>query len=414
VDAVKITLFGFARRNLRRKLSRSIIIASCVAVVAGTLFSVAAVMESVRLTLTRSAARLGADLMVVPGGFEKAAAADLLEGTPLTFYMAPDVQARVAQITILKKGAQQRTMAVAKVAPQLFYISSREACCDLPGILLVGLDPARDFSVLPWLDQAAGRRTLADNEVLIGGGLPHRVGYHIQFFDQKFVIAGRLEISGSGFLDRSVFLPLPVLNRLIRANGGITLPDGTKSGEPISAVLVKVVDDLDPRIAARQIEHDIKGVKVVVHEEVQSSVGKQLFALLKGALFTTLILWLIAILMIGIVFSMICNERQREVGMFRAMGAKKRTIFSLMILEAVILSAIGGVAGILAGGFSLFAFKGLVTASLHMPFLWAEPGRLLAITAACLSLAVLTGFAAAALPAVRSSLMEPSRAIGGD
>jgi len=46
----------------------------------------------------------------------------------------------------------------------------------------------------------------------------------------------------------------------------------------------------------------------------------------------------------------IINERKRELGLLRAIGARKYSIFSLIVYESAILTALGGIAGIIIGG----------------------------------------------------------------
>ena len=57
---------------------------------------------------------------------------------------------------------------------------------------------------------------------------------------------------------------------------------------------------------------------------------------------------------------MVTHERQREIGLFMSMGAKRNVVFFLVIAESLVLAAIGGIAGV---GVSLFAF-----------FLYEQPG----------------------------------------
>ena len=49
------------------------------------------------------------------------------------------------------------------------------------------------------------------------------------------------------------------------------------------------------------------------------------------------------------VFSGIANERVREVGLMRAIGAKESQVVRLFLLEVVIVGALGSLAGVVAG-----------------------------------------------------------------
>jgi putative ABC transport system permease protein len=55
------------------------------------------------------------------------------------------------------------------------------------------------------------------------------------------------------------------------------------------------------------------------------------------------------------------TERTREIGIRRAVGAKKRTIMTQFIMEAIVLCQVGGVIGVLlgiaGGNAAAFAFK---------------------------------------------------------
>jgi len=396
---LRVTLFGFAKRNLRRKIFRSVAIAVSVAVVAGTLFSVTTVMESVELSLKRGTARLGADLMVVPADSEQTARAALLAGEPSTFYMPSSLVEKIRAV----KGVQV-------ASPQLFLESASYACCDVAEVRLIGFDPATDFTITPWVKQRLDR-PLEPDEILIGREVTYDVGGSMTYYGQRFKIAGYLELTGMRFLDNSVFMPLDTARRMIAESGRKAKQELHVRADQVSAVLVQIDPKYSPEQVAIYIEHDVDGVKAVVSEEVISSVRKQLFVLLRSILVVSAILWIMALLMIGVIFSMIVNERQREMGLLRAMGARRAAVFRLILTEASTLSLLGGIAGIAAGGVLLFTFKNLIRASLNVPYLWPQPLQFGFIIGFCLVLALVTGVGAALYPAFRISRMEPYAAI---
>ena len=75
-------------------------------------------------------------------------------------------------------------------------------------------------------------------------------------------------------------------------------------------------------------------------------------------------------LLFGIINTMlmVVMERTKELGMLMAIGMNKRRIFSMIVLESILLSLTGGVIGILVGAFASYYF-GIHPIDLSM---WAE------------------------------------------
>ncbi|UCG77938.1 MAG: FtsX-like permease family protein [Nitrospirota bacterium] len=397
---IKITLFHIANQNIRRKIFRSLAIAVSVAVVAGTLFSITTIMDSVETSLRRGTERLGADIMVVPANAEMKAKTALLAGDPSTFYMDKRIEDKVRQ-----------TEGVKKAASQLFLQSSEYECCDVADMLLIGFDPNNDFTIIPWLTKRLNR-PLEDNEAIMGRALTaYAVGSNVRFYGTDIPIAGMLEETGMKFIDNSVFMPFKGLRKIAedsatRGKETVDIPL-----DKVSTVLVQVNPEITAARVAIFIEHEIEGVKAIVSEQVIASVRKQLFILLRSILSISIVLWIMAMLLIGVVFSMIVNERQREIGLLRAMGAKKGNIFKLVMTEASVLSLAGGIIGISAGGLFLYIFKGFIRSSLDIPYLWPSAAQFSLLISFCLFLSFITGTLAALYPAIRSMRMEPYEAI---
>ncbi len=391
-----------AQKNLRRKVFRSLAIIAAVMVVAATLFSVTTIMESVEQSLERGTARLGADLMVVPEKAETAARTALLTGKPSAFYMDKALVEKIGKIH-----------GVRSVTSQIFLKTSPYACCDVSDLFLIGFDPDNDFTIKPWLTNTLGRPLAAD-EVIMGRGITaYTVGFTLTFFNRPFKVVGMLEETGMEFIDNSIFISYAGIDRILAQSGKEGAASTPIQPNQISTVLVQVDPELNPDRVSLFIQAEVNGVKAIVTDRVIASVRKQLFVLLKSVLSVSAILWVMALLLIGVVFSMIVNERRRELGIFRAMGAKKSHLFRLIMLEAAILSFLGGAVGIGLGGGVLFLFKDAIYSSLNIPHLWPNTARFVGLIGFCMLLSLFTGIVAALGPAIRAAMLEPYEAIRG-
>ena len=132
---------------------------------------------------------------------------------------------------------------------------------------------------------------------------------------------------------------------------------------------------------------------------------------IKSILVISAIVWILALLMTGFAFSMIVNERQRELGLLRAMGARKGQIFSLIIAEALVISIAGGIVGITAGASFLYAFKDIIIHNLKLPYLIPPLPVLGELISGAVFFALITGLLASLLPAISASRREPYDAI---
>jgi putative ABC transport system permease protein len=393
---------SLAEKNLRRKFFRSLAITLSVTVVAATLFAVTTIMDSVKLSLKRGTARLGADIMVVPLDSEALAKTVLLAGEPSTFYMDKSVEESVRHVKGVKTAASQ-----------VFLKTAQYKCCDVGDMLLIGFDPGNDFTIMPWLSDKL-QRPLASDEIIMGRALTaYAIGDTIKLYGIDFKVAGMLEETGMKFIDNSVFMPYESLRNIVKSSKRIDVKTVDLLENQISTVLVQVAPEISPERVAIFIEAEVEGVKAITSEQVISSVRKQLFILLRSILSVSIILWIMALLLIGVVFSMIVNERRRELGMLRAMGAKRSHIFNLIISEAGILSLTGGVIGILIGGMTLYLFKGYIRSALNIPYLWPSTMEFSILILLCLLLSLITGVGAALFPAIRATRMEPYLAIRG-
>ena len=98
-----------------------------------------------------------------------------------------------------------------------------------------------------------------------------------------------------------------------------------------------------------------------------------------------------------------------------SMGAKRSVIFSLVIVESLVLAAIGGIAGVGASlaVFFLLNAQGFLSSALQVSFRMPSAAGIGMITAVTLIIVITIGSIASLWPAYRSSMMNPYDAIRG-
>jgi putative ABC transport system permease protein len=388
-----------ALKNLKRKLTRTWLLFAIVAVVSGTLFTATLFLKSINNALRIGTYRLGADLVVVPESAETKAKTALLSGEPTQFLMDASILDRVKQV----EGVKHAT-------PQLFIKPTNFSCCFNVDVFLVAFDPATDFTVNPWLEKTLNRK-LADNEIITGRGIPVINGDHIPFFGTTFRVAGTMEPTGMDFFDRAAFMSLAAAYKMADSSKTRAMQPLDIGRDKISTVLVQVKDDFTPDRVAIRIEYDIPGIKALVSDTVISTVRKQLSGLIHAILIISVILWFIVLLIMAFAFYMIVNERRREIGLLRAMGANKGHISTIIVTEASMISVSGGAAGILFGVLVLMSFKNLMLHYLKLPYLFPEYVDLAVLILGALVVSLLTGLLSALLPSLAVLKTEPYEAI---
>jgi putative ABC transport system permease protein len=395
----ELSLFYLAVRNIRRKLFRTVSIVLSVAVVSGTLFSATMVIYSVKRSIDVGTERLGADILVVPAAAETKARTALITGEPSTFYMPRTILGQVSKVE-----------GVEKVTPQVFIESSQFSCCYVANVLLVGFDPSTDFSITSWLsDFSAGK--FKENDIIVGREIPTLKGRTLKFYGHEFNVVGVLAPTGMHYLDNSAFMTMDSAYRMAAESSKKALKALDVTPDQISTVLVKVAEGYTPQRVAVKINYAVDGVKAIASSEVISTVKEQLSKLFSYLITIGGIVWVMALLLIAVVFSMIVNERQREIGLFRALGAKKGFMFRLLITEASLLTTAGGLIGVVCGGVLVFSFKNLITRELNVPYLWPPVTFTVALLVGCIVVSLITGVLAALYPASISARMEPYNAI---
>lgn len=398
-----MTFFQLALRNLLRNKIRSFAVIGVSALAAGFLFSATVILQSVKSSLELGIERLGADIMVVPLQYEERGRKVLLAGEPSSFYMD------VKNINTVRSLAGVR-----QAAPQLFMASAVLECCVAPNVLLIGYDPVSDFTIRPWV-----RRTVQPpkkyehlDSVILGGSLSYLSSEDVRYYGKQFWQRAVLYPSGMGLMDNAVFMSMDVARDMITLSRSRTRMPLDIAPNMISSILVKAAPSFDVRKLAADIERSVPDVRAIRMRELVAAERRDIEAALWGVLAAGAAFWGAMLVMMALVFIMTVNERERELGLFRAMGARRMQIAGLIMSEAAILTGVGALVGTSVGWGMLLYFKKQIIASLgNIHFLWPSLPLSGAVAAACLLLMVVSGGIPALFPAWKISRTEPYAAI---
>ena len=112
----------------------------------------------------------------------------------------------------------------------------------------------------------------------------------------------------------------------------------------------------------------------------------------------------IALLAAGIMNIMLVSvtERTREIGLRKAIGARKRDVIRQILFEAIVLSEIGGIAGVVLGIGVGDALAKTFELDMVFPLGWALTGVIV-----CSLIGITFGF----YPALRAASLEPVEAL---
>ena len=162
---------------------------------------------------------------------------------------------------------------------------------------------------------------------------------------------------------------------------------------PIEA-MVKQISDALPGAKVMAIQQVVKGRMETLGHFKKFSYGISGVILLIGSL-------VVLVTMMGSV-----RERTDEIGIFRAIGFRKRHVMKIVFLEAAIVSGLAGILGYLLGwGVTQAAVRFFIEG--HSGFV---PFNLELATGAFV-LALLIGLVSSAYPAIIASRLDPNEAL---
>ncbi|GGC71364.1 ABC transporter permease [Chelatococcus reniformis] len=400
-------LGGLALQNLGRRKARTSLLVAAVAISSAVAFTGLVLMRSIERSTSVGFSRLGADLMVV--------AQDALTNiTPALLTVEP------TDTTVDAEAIGRAAVAgVGRVAAQRVLRTERSGLGGGHGdsVDLIGFDPQQDFTVQPWIAERLGR-ALAPGDVILGAARNLPLGAEIVLFGKPFRVYAKLGRTGAGTHERGIFMraeDLIALGPSVRQQTG-TLPSMLLPGR-VSGFLLELAPGATELQVRFALLSRLTGVKVVSSGSLLTGIRQGLTALLGGLLALLVLMFASMAVMVGVLFSAIVTERRSELGLMKAIGARRGQIVGMTMTEAAVATGGGGLIGVLAGMLLLRLFERSLVyhlTEMGIPFLWLDRTGMLAAALACVALAALIGPAGALVPAWRAARRDPYDLIRGE
>ncbi|MGL9892476.1 ABC transporter permease [Enterococcus sp. DIV0806c] len=171
----------------------------------------------------------------------------------------------------------------------------------------------------------------------------------------------------------------------------------TNNTDQLQGAAEKAAEILNQQIPPSDYEYGVMNLKEFARE--LERMNQSSFILLSGIASISLLVGGIGVMNIMLVS---VTERTKEIGIKKALGARRKVILKQFLVEAVVLTLIGGVLGVLVGLLSGYA----ITLSLDYPYI-VSVISIVGSLVFCSLMGVIFGL----LPAMKASKLNPIEAL---
>jgi putative ABC transport system permease protein len=341
--------------------------------------------------------RLGADILIVPYDVTEQVQKEVLTGRLVTSDSMP--AGHVGKILEME--------AVQQASPMLYLRTIMGAPYGIADeLFIVAFDPETDFTILSWLKDKLPR-PLGIHDAIGGASIdPIDPAKHILVNRYELALVGNLEPTGIWF-DQTLFVTFDTARDML-AQGAIP---GEVSIDTITTIAVDLKPGYDAGRTAIEMLLAAPGIWPVKTAKLMTALAAQRAGLIQSIFIALGIIWILAVVLTGFVFSLIVNERRREIGMLRAAGASRNFIFRLFLTESAILATGGGITGITVSIFPLYFFSSWLESTLQIEVLLPSLLGLVIFTIVCFLIVLVLILPALLYPAIRASRLDPAVAM---
>lgn len=240
----------------------------------------------------------------------------------------------IMQTTVVKSGSENKTTRI--IGTDESYLEIEGMTIEM-GRFLTASDDEQNQKVAV-IGSAVKKKLFKD--------VDNPIGQYIKINGTKFVIVGTINSTMNamdGTDDDIVAIPITVAQRTLKISSVNMFLANATSSDTVDLATQKIKDYLF------SIFRDTNSYVVFTSEMMLSLLGNvsSIMMLILGSIATiSLVVGGIGIMNIMLVS---VSERTREIGIRKAIGAKKHDIMMQFLIESLLLTGIGGIIGILLG-----------------------------------------------------------------
>lgn len=232
---------------------------------------------------------------------------------------------------------------IATIAPKL-YINTK---VNGTSVMVVGVEPQEEINIRTWWRVGEGEYLEHTDQALLGAFAAELLGLsngdRIALNGADITVAGILEETGSDE-DYQIFVPLETLQKAFDKEGLISSMDIRALCNACPVVMI-----------ADSINNAIPGVRAIAVQQVASAEAEMMGRINRFMLALAGITLAVGLFGVGNTMMRSVNERIKDIGIMRAVGASRNQIMKVFIYQAIVIGIVGGVFGYLAGTLLAYA-----------------------------------------------------------
>ena len=382
-----MTLKHISFKNLIRRKGKASFVLAGLVIGVSTIVGIISFVDAMTSDINHKLEKYGANILIVPRTENLTLTYGGLTLGGVSFEMEEIRQEELARVSSIKNARN-----IAALGPLVLGVVK----VDSHKVLLAGVDFKASAILKPWWQMKG--KVPDDKGVILGAEaariLNLNVADRLMIKDRRFIVSGILKPTGSQD-DQLVFTRLTTAQSLFDKGGRVSMAEVAALCQdcPIEAMVEQISDAL-PGAKVMAIQQVVKGRMETLGHFKKFSYGISGVILLIGSL-------VVLVTMMGSV-----RERTDEIGIFRAIGFRKRHVMEIVFWEAAIVSGLAGIVGYLLGwGVTKVAVRYFIEGhSGSVPFDFE-------LAAGAFILALLIGLVSSAYPAIIASRLDPNEAL---